>query len=434
MLYLFFRKEKTTMNKPELLCPAGNMTKLKTAIRYGADAVYIGGNAFGLRARADNFTPEEMKAAVAYAHEKRRKIYVTMNILARNEDLPQMEAYAKELYAMNVDGVIISDPGAVWMIREAVPELKIHVSTQANNLNWRTCKAWLDMGCERVNLARELSLEEIADIDRRLRASGVDCDGHIRLEAFVHGAMCMAYSGRCMLSDYMTGRSSNRGDCAQPCRWQYHLTEEQRPGDYMPVYENERGTFIFNSKDLCMLSYIPQMVEAGIGSLKIEGRMKSEYYTGVTVSVYRQAIDSYWNDPAGYADNRPLQERLLRELCMVSHRDYTTGFYLGQRGEQIYETSSYRRDSDFIGITTACRETGSGDWSVCISQRGHFKKGDTLDFLIPGHPPFSQKADAMKDASGASIETAPHAMMDVWIKTDLPVPAETLVRRVKKDH
>lgn len=421
------------MKKPELLCPAGNITKLKTAIRYGADAVYIGGNVFGLRARADNFTEEEMKEAISYAHERGKCVYVTMNILARNEDLEQMKRYARELYLMNADGVIVSDLGAVQMIREAVPELKIHVSTQANNLNWRTCKAWLDMGCERINLARELSLSEISQINRNLRENGVDCDSHIRLEAFVHGAMCMSYSGRCMLSDYLTGRSSNRGDCAQPCRWSYRLVEEQRPGEYFPVYENERGTFLFNSKDLCMLEYIPQMIAAGIGSLKIEGRMKSEYYTGVTVSAYRRAIDAYWSNPGDYSENREFIADLMRELSMVSHRDYTTGFYLGNRGEQVYSTSSYMRNSDFIGITSQCREIGAGKWEVCISQRGHFRRGDTLDFLIPGKRAASQTVEDMTDASGTAIDTAPHAMMDVLVQTDFFVPADTLVRRIKPE-
>lgn len=421
------------IRKPELLCPAGNMTKLKTAIRYGADAIYIGGNVFGLRARADNFTPEEMRTAIDYAHQKGKKVYVTMNILARNEDLEQMGAYAQELYEMNADGVIISDLGAVQMVRETVPELKIHVSTQANNLNWRTCKAWLDMGCERINLARELSLDEISQINHNLRRSGVDCEDHIRLEAFVHGAMCMSYSGRCMLSDYMAGRSSNRGDCAQPCRWNYHLVEEQRPGEYLPVYENERGTFIFNSKDLCMLEYIPQMLEAGIGSLKIEGRMKSEYYTGVIVSAYRRAIDAYWEDPEGYAGNQALLSDLLRELSMVSHRDYTTGFYLGKKGEQVYSSSSYMRDSDFIGITSDCRKAEDGQWIVCISQRGHFRKGDTLDFLVPGEKAISQVIGKMTTTDGEEIEKAPHAMMDVWVQTDAAIPCDTLVRRVKSN-
>ena len=287
------------------------------------------------------------------------------------------------------------------------------------------------MGCERINLARELSLNEILQINQNLRANGVDCDGHIRLEAFVHGAMCMSYSGRCMLSDYMTGRSSNRGDCAQPCRWNYHLVEEQRPGEYLPVYENERGTFIFNSKDLCMLEYIPQMVEAGIGSLKIEGRMKSEYYTGVTVSAYRRAIDAYWDNPEAYSENEQLISELMRELSMVSHRDYTTGFYLGKRGEQVYSSSSYMRDSDFIGITSRCRETAEGIWETCISQRGNFKKGDILDFLIPGKKAASQQVAKMFSSDGTEIDKAPHAMMDVWVQTDFYVPDETLVRRVK---
>lgn len=421
------------MRKPELLCPAGNLTKMKTAFQYGADAVYIGGNAFGLRARADNFTDRELGEAVAYAHRLNKKIYVTMNILPRNDDLKPMARYAEELYKIGADAVIVSDLGAVQLVRETVPDLKIHVSTQANNLNWRTCKAWLDMGCERINLARELSLTEIAQIRAALQKDGIDCDSCIRLEAFVHGAMCMAYSGRCMLSDYMVSRSSNRGDCAQPCRWNYHLVEEQRPGEYMPLYENQRGTFLFNSKDLCMLEYLPKMIEAGIGSLKIEGRMKSEYYTGITVSAYRRAIDAYYRDPGGYPENRELLSELLRELSMVSHRDYTTGFYLGKRGEQVYSTSSYRRNSDFIGITSDCRQRKQGQWEICVSQRGNFKLGDTLDFLIPGEPAASQRIERMLSDSGEEITAAPHAMMDVWVQTGFFVPKGTLVRRVKAE-
>ncbi len=416
--------------KPELLCPAGSLEKLKTAFRYGADAVYIGGNFFGLRARADNFTPEEMKEGIELAHSLGKKVYVTMNILARNQDLEGMLSYAKELRDMKADGVIVSDLGSVAMIRQEVPELLVHVSTQANNLNWRTCQAWLSMGCDRVNLARELSLEEIRELSDQLAARGADFENEIKLEAFVHGAMCMSFSGRCMLSDYMAGRSSNRGDCSQPCRWNYHLVEERRPGEYLPVFENERGTFIFNSKDLCMLEYIPELIEAGVGSLKIEGRMKSEYYVGVTVAAYRRAIDAYMADPEGYKKNRPLIEELLKEVCMVSHRDYTTGFYLDKKGEQVYSTSSYLKDSDYIGVTKGCEEIGEGKYRLLISQRGAFNLGETLDFLIPGEAPKSQVIGKMTDAKGEEIERAPHPMMDVYVETDFYVPDECLVRRL----
>ncbi len=416
--------------KPELLCPAGSMEKLKTAFRYGADAVYIGGNFFGLRARADNFTQEQMKEAMEYAHNLGKKVYVTMNILARNNDLDRMLDYAHELYSIKADGVIVSDLGTVTMVRNEVPGLQVHVSTQANNLNWRTCKAWLDMGCDRVNLARELSISEISQLSTELGKRGHDFENEIKLEAFVHGAMCMSFSGRCMLSDYMAGRSSNRGDCSQPCRWNYHLMEERRPGEYLPVFENERGTFIFNSKDLCMLEYIPELIEAGVGSLKIEGRMKSEYYTGVTVSAYRRAIDAYMADPKGYKNNRQLIDELLAELCMVSHRDYTTGFYLDKKGEQVYSTSSYLKDSDYIGVTKGCEELSDGKYRLLISQRGAFNFGETLDFLVPGEAPKSQVISKMTDSQGLPIERAPHPMMDVYVETDFYVPDESLVRRL----
>ena len=416
------------MKKPELLCPAGNMIKLKTALRYGADAVYIGGNFFGLRARANNFTPEEMREAISYAHSLGKKVYVTMNILSRNEDLEAEKEYAKELYEMKADGVIVSDLGTVMMVRETVPELPIHVSTQANNLNWLTCKTWIELGCERVNLARELSLSEISDINVKLRESGIDCDSHIRLEAFCHGAMCMSFSGRCMLSDYMTGRSSNRGDCAQPCRWNYHIVEEHRPVEYMPIEENERGTFIFNSKDMFMIEYLPEMLASGVGSLKIEGRMKIEYYTAVTVSVYRRAIDMLFENPEGYKKAVP---EFIKELCMVSHRDYTTGFYLGLKGEQVYSTSSYMRDSDYIGIVKECGKNDNGTYRICLSQRGNFKKGDLLDFLVPNKAPESHRVSLMYNDKGEEIESAPHAMMDVVFDIPFEAPAETLVRRKK---
>lgn len=419
------------MKKPELLCPAGNMAKLKTAFRYGADAVYIGGGAFGLRARADNFTDEEMAAAVAYAHERNKKVYVTMNILPRNNDLTPMAEYAGQLEKINVDGVIISDPGGFLTVREAAPNLKIHISTQANNLNWRTCKMWFDLGAERVNLARELSLKEISEIRKALEKVGTELGETVCLEAFVHGAMCMSFSGRCMLSDYMASRSSNRGDCAQPCRWNYHVMEEQRPGMYMPVYENERGTFIFNSKDLCMLEYLPEMIEAGVDSLKIEGRMKSEYYTGVTVAAYRRAIDAYCADPGNYKNNKELLYELMRELCMVSHRDYSTGFYLGDRGEQVYATSSYMRDSDFIGIVLACDPLPDGGYLCKISQRGHFKRGDRLEFILPQVGVQAQIVEHMEDEQGQPIEKAPHAMMTVGVKLNFRAEPETLVRRPK---
>ena len=409
------------MKKPELLCPAGNMVKLKTAFRYGADACYIGGNSFSLRARADNFSDDEMREAISYAHSLGKKIYVTVNILSRNGDIERELAYAEKLCEMKADGIIVSDIGTVKLMRDRVPTLPVHVSTQANNLNWATCKVWADMGCCRVNLARELSLEEIKEIHEKLGDS-------ITLEAFCHGAMCMSYSGRCMLSDYLANRSSNRGDCAQPCRWNYNLVEEQRPGEYMPVEEDERGTFIFNSKDLCMIEYLPEMIDAGVGSLKIEGRMKSEYYVAITVSAYRRAIDALAESEEKY---RALIPELIAELSMASHRDYTTGFYLGLRGEQIYSTSSYSRDSDYIGIVTDCKENGDGSYEIKLSQREKFFVGDEIDFILPGEEPKTVTIEKMYDSKKEEITSAPHAMMDVLFTVPFEVMPETLVRRRK---
>ena len=358
----------------ELLAPGGNKVKMKTAFDYGADAVYIGGDVFGLRANADNFTLDEIAQSVDYANSINKKIYVTMNIIARSHDLPEMAKYAKELKKAGVHGVIISDPGAFLTVKEAEPDLPIHVSTQANNLNWKTCEFWHKMGAVRVNLARELTLPEIAEIRKKLdeRNCGLE------LEAFVHGAMCMSFSGRCMLSDYFVNRSSNRGDCAQPCRWNYKIIETTRPDEILDIEENDRGTFLFNSKDLCMLKQLKAFKEAGVSSFKIEGRMKSEFYVAVTVRAYRVAIDMI---ERGEEISEETLEKLLSEVCSVSHRDYCTGFYLGDRGSQIYETSSYKRETDFIGTVDSCEADGDGNYILTMTQRGTFSVGDELEFV-----------------------------------------------------
>ncbi len=403
------------VKKPELLAPAGNFAKMKTAFMYGADAVYMGGHYFSLRAQADNFSADEMREAVKLANSLGKKIYITMNIISRDEDLEKIADYARELYEIGVHGVIVADIGTFMLVREAVPELPVHVSTQANNLNWRTVKFWLDNGATRVNLARELSIDEIAGINAKLMA---ECEsvkkgngGEPYLEAFVHGAMCMSFSGRCMLSDYMTGRSSNRGDCAQPCRWNYYVAEEKRPGQYMQITDNERGSFIFNSKDLCMIEYLPELIAAGAGSLKIEGRMKSEFYTAVTVRAYRIAIDECMKDPAAFAANTELKKALLEELCSVSHRDYSTGFYLGGRGEQIYSSSSYLRDTDFIGVIEDC-----GEDFAAIRLRGAFNRDDVLEIVVPeSDKVLYLKACDIINEKGESIDRAANAMMLVKI-------------------
>ena len=417
------------INKPELLAPAGNFTKLKTAFMYGADAVYLGGHCFSLRAQADNFSADEMREAVVLANSLGKKVYVTMNIISRDADLPRIAEYAKELAEIGVHGVIVADIGTFMLVRETVPELPVHVSTQANNLNWRTVKFWLDNGAKRVNLARELSLSEISEINANLLEH---CEsvkngngGEPYLEAFVHGAMCMSFSGRCMLSDYMTGRSSNRGDCAQPCRWNYYVSEEKRPGQYMQIEDNERGTFIFNSKDLCMLEYLPQLMAAGVGSLKIEGRMKSEFYTATAVRAYRIAIDECFKNPDAFSENTELKKKLMGELCSVSHRDYSTGFYLGDRGEQIYTTSSYLRDTEFIGLVEAC-ENGL----LSIRLKGAFNKGDVLEIVEPmSESLIYVKADEIINEKGESAERAANPMSLFKIPTAVDVVTDSVVRK-----
>ena len=409
----------------ELLAPGGSYSKMCTAFAYGADAVYIGGDAFGLRANADNFTLEQIADAVEYAEQRQKKIYVTMNIFARNADLKQMAVYARELSQAKVHGVIISDPGAFLTVREAAPALPVHISTQANTLNWRTCAFWQTLGAVRVNLARELNIQEIAEINTSLKENDIKLD----LEAFVHGAMCMSYSGRCMMSDYFVNRSSNRGDCAQPCRWNYQFTESSRPAEILSAEENERGTFLFNSKDLCMLPYLRELRDAGVSSFKIEGRMKSEFYVAVTVRAYRLAIDALEQGTA-LSPEDPITQELLAEVCSVSHRDYSTGFYLGARGSQIYETASYRRDTDFIGIVERC-EPENDTYLLELTQRGTFSVGDTLEFVAAGGPVFRHEVSAMWDGAGTPIDRAPHAEMKVRLRVPFSVGKGCIIRRRK---
>lgn len=309
------------MRKPEILAPAGSLEKLKTAIDFGADAVYIGGSKLNLRAFADNFTNEQIAEGVKYAHDRGRKVYVTMNVFPHNADLEGLEEYIVGLNDLNVDAIIVSDPSIIMTAKEVAPDLEIHLSTQANNVNWKSAKFWHSLGVKRIVLARELSFKEIEKIHENLPE---DCD----LEAFVHGSMCMAYSGRCLISNYMTGRDSNRGACSQACRYKYYLMEEKRPGEYFQVIEDDKGTYIMNSKDLCMIEYIPELVKSGIYSFKIEGRMKSPYYVAAIVKAYREALDKYWDDPEGYEFDQKLMDNLLK----VSHRRYHTGFYFGKSG------------------------------------------------------------------------------------------------------
>lgn len=408
------------MNKPELLAPAGNMEKLKVALLYGADAVYLGGKAYGLRAFGGNFTNEEIKEAVEFAHNLGKKVYVTVNIFPHNEDLVRLPEYLKYLEEIHVDAVLVADMGVFSMARKYAPELPVHISTQANNTNWAAVNAWKDLGASRVVLAREMSLKEIKEIREK-------CD--VELEMFVHGAMCISYSGRCLMSNYMAGRDANRGSCAQPCRWKYALEEEKRPGQYFPVLEDERGTYIFNSKDMCLLPYLPDIIESGVESLKIEGRMKSVHYAASIVKAYRMAIDSYFENPEGFT----VKQEWLEELDKVSHRAYTTGFYYGRPTEkdQIYGTSSYLQSSDFVGFVRSYDENSG---YAIVEQRNNMKLGQEIEVFQPSQPLFKQKLQDMTDEEGNPISVAPHPQQIIKIRMEQPVEPYTILRRDVENH
>lgn len=395
----------------ELLAPAGNLDRLKTAFLYGADAVYCGGEEFSLRSAADNFTKDDMREGIEFAHERGKQVYVAVNIVPHNDDLEKIVEYADYLYNAGADGVIVSDLGAFSVIRNTVPNLHVHISTQANNLNFESAKLWHSMGATRVVLARELTLKEIAEIRSKLPK---ECE----IEVFVHGAMCISHSGRCLLSNYLTNRDGNRGECAQPCRWKYFLMEEKRPNQFMPVHENDQGTFIFNSKDLCMIKHIAELDRAGVKSLKIEGRIKSDFYVATIVKAYRDAIDNYY---AG----KPFDELLFDEVSKVSHREYSEGFYFG-KPEQIYGYSSYIRSYDIVGIVLRYdKKTGIAK----VEQRNRFYKGDTLEVLPPVGRYFEHKVDFLKNSEGEDIVVAPHAQMIFHLKLDRPVEKYTIIRK-----
>lgn len=407
------------LDAPELLAPAGNFEKMKIALAYGADAVYMGGRLYSLRAFSDNFTDAEMEAAVSYAHLRGKKVYVTVNIFPHNADLSDLPAYLSFLAAIKADGILVSDPGIFQLARRIVPDLPLHISTQANNVNWAAVQFWQDLGAKRVVLARELSCTEIADIRRHT---------DVELEAFVHGAMCISYSGRCLLSHYLTGRDANKGECAQPCRWRYRLVEEKRPGEYFPITEDERGAYIFNSKDLCLLPYLPALIRAGVCSLKIEGRMKSMHYVATVTRVYRQAIDAFMAHPDTYTVCAAWRE----ELEKVSHRPYSAGFFLHSPGreDQIYTSSSYIRTHDFVGIV---RDYDQSTQTALIEQRNPLRVGEEIEVLTPQQV-FKQKIISLQDvASGEQITVAPHAQQLVRIPFVQPVTTSALLRRRKGD-
>ena len=408
------------MKKMELLAPAGDIEKLKIAVLYGADAVYFGGETFSLRAGAGNMTLEEMKEGIEFAHSRGVKCYLALNIFAHNEDIEPLQDYLKAIKDFEIDAFIVSDPGIVALVQEIIPQAEIHLSTQANMTNYRTAKFWYNMGVKRIVLARELTFKEI----RELRDNTPD---DLEFEAFVHGAMCISYSGRCLLSNFMIERDANRGMCAHPCRWKYALVEEQRPGQYYPVEEDERGTYILNSRDLCMIEFIPQLAESGIASIKIEGRMKSVFYVATIVSAYRKALDAYYADPENYL----FKEEWMRELKKVSHREFTTGFYFDKptNRDQNYQTSAYTRDYTFTGMVKSYDpETGY----AIVEQRNKMVIGDEIEVFGPGTDFFVQKLAEMYNEEGEPIEAAPHPQQILKIKMNEPVKENFMLRKQKE--
>lgn len=405
------------MREPELLVPASSLEVLKVAVIFGADAVYIGGEAFGLRAKAKNFSMEDMKEGILFAHEHGVKVYVTANILAHNEDLDGVREYFRELKEIGPDALIISDPGVFQIAKEVCPEIERHVSTQANNTNYSTFCFWYQQGAKRVVTARELSLEEIREIRAHIPED-------LEIETFIHGAMCISYSGRCLLSNYFTGRDANQGACTHPCRWKYAVVEESRPGEYLPVYENERGTFIFNSKDLCMIEHLPDILNAGIDSLKIEGRMKTALYVATVARTYRKAIDDYRKDPKRYQENMPWYQE---QISNCTYRQFTTGFFYGKPSEdaQIYDNNTYIQEYTYLGIVGACDERGF----YSIEQRNKFSVGETIEIMKPDGQNISVTVKGIYDVDGNPMESAPHPKQKLWIDLGCEMDAFDILRR-----
>lgn len=418
-MVLWERDTVVTMRKTELLIPASNLEVLKTAVIFGADAVYIGGEAFGLRAKAKNFSKEDMEAGIAFAHEHNVKVYVTANILAHNDDLTGAKEYFKELKEIGPDALIISDPGMFALAKEVCPEIDIHISTQANNTNYLTYDFWRKMGATRVVSARELSLKEIKEIRNHI-------PDDMEIESFIHGAMCISYSGRCLLSSYFTGRDANQGACTHPCRWKYSLVEEQRPGEYLPVFENERGTYIFNSKDLCMIQYIPEVIDAGIDSLKIEGRMKTALYVATVARTYRKALDDFAKSEETYRSN---MEWYKAEIGKCTYRMFTTGFYFGKPDEttQIYDNNTYINEYIYLGIVGEIDSRGYAK----IEQRNKFSVGDVIEIMKPNGDNVETKVLAMYDEEGTMVESAPHPQQVIYLDVSV-TPAQYDLLRVKK--
>lgn len=405
---------------PELLIPASSLEVLKTAVIFGADAVYIGGEAFGLRAKAKNFSMDDMREGIRFAHERGVKVYVTANILAHNDDLPGVREYFKELKEIGPDALIIADPAVFEIAGEICPEIERHISTQANNTNYGTYLVWWKQGAKRVVSARELSLAEIKEIREKIP------DG-MEIESFVHGAMCISYSGRCLLSNYFTGRDANRGACTHPCRWKYSIVEETRPGEYMPVYENERGTYIFNSKDLCMIGHIPELIDAGIDSLKIEGRMKTALYVATVARTYRRALDDYARNPELYRKNMPWY---LDQISNCTYRQFTTGFYFGKPADesQIYDSNTYVKEYTYLGIIS-----GEQDGMYRIEQRNKFSVGETVEIMKPNGDNVEAVVRRLADEEGNEQDSAPHPKQVLYVDLGCRAELYDILRRAEPD-
>jgi len=405
------------MRQTELLIPASSLEVLKTAVFYGADAVYIGGELYGLRAKAKNFSRQDMEEGIRYAHAHGVKVYVTANIVAHNRDLAGIEEYFRELKEMGPDALIISDPGVFTIARKICPEIQVHISTQANSTNYATYNFWHDLGASRVVAARELTLEELAQIRENIPED-------MEIEAFIHGAMCISHSGRCLLSSYFTGRSANMGECTHPCRWKYYVMEESRPGEYLPVEENDRGTYIFNSKDLCMIEHIPEIIEAGIDSLKIEGRMKTALYVAAVARTYRKAIDDYRISRERFQENLPYYKK---EIAKCTYRQFTTGFFFGNPHEeaQIYDESTYVKEYTYIGIVQKTDDQGR----CMIYQRNKFSVGEEIEIMLPDGTNEIRTVKALYDGEGNPVESAPHPKQEIWIDLGTELKEGYLLRR-----
>ncbi len=410
------------MKKPELLIPASSLEVLKVAVIFGADAVYIGGEAFGLRAKAKNFSLDDMREGIQFAHQHQVRVYVTANILAHNQDLAGVREYFTELNEIKPDALIISDPGIFTLAKEVCPEVEVHISTQANNTNYETYRFWHRLGAKRVVSARELSLTELSELRSHI-------PDELEIETFIHGAMCISYSGRCLLSNYFTGRDANQGACTHPCRWKYAVVEETRPGEYLPVYENERGTYIFNSRDLCMIEHIPELVHAGIDSFKIEGRMKTALYVATVARTYRRAIDDYFVSEETYRANMPWY---LEQIVNCTYRQFTTGFFFGKPDEssQIYDNNTYVKEYTYLGIVGEINEEG-----FCrIEQRNKFSVGETIEVMKPDGTDIPVIVKRIQDQDGNEMESAPHPKQILYIDLGQPLAKFDILRRQEKEE